>query len=133
MKATFSSRILLILCFLFVFVTAADSKNFESPATQTTSDYVSHCGQCIEIPTHHFQIPGKSQPAIPGAELPDDNEGEEKPGFDEDGKEFLNYLLAEHQLQRLTERSLLPFTRILENRPTVSLFILHHCWKSFLQ
>ncbi|WP_133259565.1 hypothetical protein [Pseudochryseolinea flava] len=130
MKATLSHRLVLILCFFFVFVTA-DSKTNESAAVKTTSFQGQE--KSVQQPTHRFQLPVKSLPALPGAELPDTNEAEEEPSFDDETSEYWSHAIAHHRDGSLSGRSRLPFTRILENRPTVSLFILHHSWKSYLR
>jgi hypothetical protein len=79
-----------------------------------------------------FHQHSQSGTDIPNAEVLSETEVEEKSLTDEDQAFCTN--LSLHTLERLlaSENLQLQFQRSLQNRPTQSLFILHHSWKSFL-
>jgi hypothetical protein len=80
--------------------------------------------------TVQSDLPAGSKPALPAPEIPEENEAEEEPGIDGDG-EFLS-TPAVVKKRDASELLRLQSIRSLQNRHTVSLFILYHAWKSFL-
>jgi len=79
----------------------------------------------------HGQLSHQSEPGQPNAEFPDDSELEKEPVPDE---EFSAYamLLSDKSGKDNSNNLLLQFLWSLQKRPTISLVILHHSWKSFL-
>ena len=79
----------------------------------------------------HGQVSHQSDPGQPNAEFPDDSELEKEPVPDE---EFSAHSpqLSEKNGRDNSNILLLQFLCSLQKRPTISLVILHHSWKSFL-
>lgn len=79
----------------------------------------------------HGQVSHQSEPRQPNTEFPDDNELEKETVPDE---EFSAYALqlSEKNGGDTSNNLSLQFLWSLQKRPTISLVILHHSWKSFL-
>ena len=79
----------------------------------------------------HGQVSHQSEPVQPRTEFPDDNELEKEPVPDEEFSE-ISVLLSEKNIVHSSSNPFLHFLWSLQKRPTISLVILHHSWKSFL-
>lgn len=132
-KTSFLSCNLAASFFLAIFVHFAVQASFSTPITST--------GQVLGFQVHpdqtqlHYQpIRSTSQPSagLFVTEFLKETEGEEKPTF--------NKVFDFHAGQELVKKASIgdsnnlyqELIRSLQNRPTLSLFILHHSWKTFL-
>ena len=124
-EARFHAGFVATSFFLLVFIhfTALGNFNFSQENLQSKQ------GKTSYQPIHHHSQSGTS---VPVAELLRETEVEEKSLTDEDSSFYTN--LSLHTIENLItpENLQLQFLRSLQNRPTRSLFILHHSWKSFL-
>jgi hypothetical protein len=76
-------------------------------------------------PHFHVNTPSASQSSLTVLEKTEDVK-------DEDANAFYTYVSNTYKNYSDAETSLLRFITILENRQTVSLYILHHSWKGFI-
>lgn len=119
-NVTARSSVMINIVLLLVFVYSSTLANFNN------QDHHS-----LKEKGFHGQVSHQSEPRQPNTEFPDDNELEKEPVpddeysahslqlFEKDGRDNSNILL-------------LQFLWSLQKRPTISLVILHHSWKSFL-
>jgi|GEM_PF-3645366 len=117
---TARSSVMINIVLLLVFVYSSTLANFNN------QDYHS-----LKEKGVHGQVSHQSEPGHPNAEFPDDNELEKEPVPDE---EFSTHSLqlSEKNGRDNSNNLLLQFLWSLQKRPTISLVILHHSWKSFL-
>jgi hypothetical protein len=133
-KALFSSCRLAASFFLAIFVHFAAQASFSTPITST--------GQVLGFQVHHDQALPLYQP-IRSASHPNtslfvteflkETEGQEKPTF----QKVFDFLNTSQEIVKkasigASENLFQELIRSLQNRPALSLFILHHSWKSFL-
>jgi hypothetical protein len=114
------SSVMINIVLLLVFVYSSTLANFNN------QDYHS-----LKEKGFHGQVSQQSEPGQPNAEFPDDSELEKEPVPDE---EFSAHSLQLFEKNRRDNSNnlLLQFLWSLQKRPTISLVILHHSWKSFL-
>jgi hypothetical protein len=129
-----------ILSYAFI---ALASFLFSSPSFATPFDHqhdeVLHQDQTVntgeqltEESYNPLHFPLSSDHPTPGNSIPDDNEPKkEEQGVDEDS-DFCSTLTFNNPSGDLRQQFHLHFLRSRQNRPGVSLIILHHSWKSFI-
>jgi hypothetical protein len=99
--------------------------------------YDSHVQACLNSvnsdsrPYHDEDLPTDSNDS-PLGETPSENGLEEEVDSDEDGKEYWHRHIPRNIAYILTQTSWVRCGKTFENNHTVSLFILHHSWKSYL-
>lgn len=122
-------------CFIAVAFFLLSSSQFAAFAADCNSD---HREQSTDLDLHNaeslnqlhpFHLPFHPDSGIPESELPE-NEAEEELGFDGEG-EIFKHLFSRDEDLRFTGQRALPFLRSLQNRPSISLVILYHSWKTF--
>jgi hypothetical protein len=124
-EARFHAGFVATSFFFLVFIHFAALGNFNF----NQGNLQSKQGKTSYQPIHNHSQSGTT---IPVAELLRETEIEEKSFTDDDTSFYTN--LSLHTIENLVtpENLQLQFLRSLQNRPTQSLFILHHSWKSFL-
>jgi hypothetical protein len=125
-RAHFKTQFIAIVFLLFVFVQfTASAKDYS--VHENLGNLGQHEGKTWYQPVHN---PSQTGTDIPDIEFLQETEVEEKPFLDRD-YDFQASLFLTNSLS--TPGNLqLQFLRSLQNRPTLSLFILHHSWKSFI-
>lgn len=130
-KASFTGFNLAASFFLAIFVHFAAQASFSTPITNT--------GQILGFQAHHAQAlyqPIRSashqSTSLFVTEFLKETEGQEKPHVNKIFDFHTSQTLIKSAITNALENLRLEFLRSLQNRPTLSLFILHHSWKSFL-
>jgi hypothetical protein len=124
-EARFHAGFVATSFFLLVFIHFAALVNFNF----NQGNLQSKQGKTSYQPVHHHSQSGTT---IPVAELLRETEVEEKSFTDDDTSLSTNLSLHTIESSVTPENLQLQFLQSLQNRPTRSLFILHHSWKSFL-
>lgn len=79
----------------------------------------------------HFPFPFKAESLAEEPEVLDEMGADDDSDFE--FAALLQYLLSTYKFDSVTGQNLFAqLTQSIQNRPTVSLFVLHHSWKSFL-
>jgi hypothetical protein len=99
--------------------------------SSTLADFNNRVNHTFKEKGFHGQLSQQSEPGQPNAEFPDDSELEKEPVPDEEFSAYV-MLLSEKSGDDTSNNLWLQFLWSLQKRPTISLVILHHSWKSFL-
>lgn len=134
-KVRFRTRFVATSFFLFIFIHFGALVNFNNQDSgHRRLDFQAHADQAYTSykPFHNTSQSNRSEPNAEYLEYLSETEVEEKPFLDEDNS--LGSSLSPNKIGNLDISKNLrqQFLRSCQNRPTLSLFILHHSWKSFL-
>jgi hypothetical protein len=135
-KVRFRTRFVATSFFLFIFIHFAALVNFNSQHNSVYGrlGFQTHDDQAYTSykPFHNPSPSDRSEPNAEYLEYLSETEVEEKPVLDEDNSLQSSLSLNKIGSLDISKNLRLQFLRSCQNRPTLSLFILHHSWKSFL-
>ncbi len=120
-----------VFSFLFVFAQFSKTGNASDNGFDAKGDRSLISDASSNFDHHPILPPVDSEPVLPEPEGPDG--GEVKDGCDdESGKLFFSFPSERTLIQICSVSRFMQLKLAIESRPQISLFILHHSWKSFL-
>ena len=139
-KATGSFTVKAVFRYLFILIASVAfasaqlsvfAKIYGASLSLTADDEVHLIDQHTKTSYKPYHHPADSNHSLPDREAPAENEVEEEQV--DEGNDICESLSASKTIcgNLLFQRNL-HFKRLLQNRPGISLIILHHSWKSFL-